>query len=378
MNASPSERVVRVDVRPHPYDILIRSGNLQTLGARLAEKIKPGRAAVITDTNVGPLYADVACDSLRQAGFEPALITVPAGEQSKSLQQLARVYDELAAARIARDCPLVALGGGVVGDLTGYAAATWQRGVPFVQVPTSLEADLDSSVGGKTGINHASGKNMIGAFYQPLFVLIDTDTLRTLGRRDFIAGLAESVKHAIIRDAAFFEWHEQNVDAILGQDPATIGELVERNVRIKADVVALDEREVTGVRALLNFGHTVGHAIETAMARRGDPWRHGEAVAAGMVAATEMSIVSGRLDRADGERIINLLKKIGLPVTAPLAEFRSELLTLIQADKKVAAGRIRFVLAEAIGWASLVADIRPEWIDAGLQRACTPATSALT
>jgi len=214
------------------------------------------------------------------------------GEPSKSLQMLARLYDELANAKVDRASPVIALGGGVVGDLTGFAAATWLRGVPFVQVPTSLEADVDSSVGGKTGVNHASGKNMIGAFYQPLFVLIDTATLSTLSRRDFVAGLAESVKHAVIRDAAFFDWHESNCDAILAHDADALGRLIERNVQIKAQIVSLDERETTGMRALLNFGHTVGHAIETVMARRGEPWRHGEAVAAGMVAACEVSVQS--------------------------------------------------------------------------------------
>ncbi len=369
--SSPAERIVPVEVQPHPYPIHIGSGNLATLGARLRERNRATRAAIVTDTNVGPLYAERALASLQAAGFAASVITVPAGEESKSLERLARVYDALASAKIDRNSPLVALGGGVVGDLTGFAAATWLRGVPFAQVPTTVEADVDSSVGGKTGVNHASGKNMVGAFYQPLFVLIDTDTLRTLTPRDFVAGLAESVKHAVIRDAAFFDWHEQNVSAILAHDPAALAHLLERNVQIKADVVARDERETTGLRALLNFGHTVGHAVETAMARRGDPWRHGEAVATGMVAASEMSVVSGHLDRASAERIIILLAQLGLPVIAPLAGAESELMSLMQADKKAAAGQIRFVLADAIGQARLYDTIDPAWIEVGLRRVLT-------
>lgn len=324
--------------------------------------------AIITDSNVGPLYADKALGSLRESGFQPSLITVPAGESSKSLEQLSRVYDGLAAARIDRTSTLVTLGGGVVGDLGGFAAATWLRGISFVQCATTLEADVDASVGGKTAVNHVSGKNLIGAFYQPLFVLIDTQTLRTLDDRDYRAGLAESIKHAVIRDAALFDWHERNVEKILSRDPGTLGELIERNVRIKASVVARDERETSGLRALLNFGHTVGHAIETAIARRGEPWRHGEAVAAGMVAAAEMSVVAGRLDRPSAERIIRLIERFGLPARAPLTGCRTELLELMSADKKVAAGRLRFVLADAVGRATLHDDIQPAWIEAGLNR----------
>jgi len=368
MNTASQERLVEVGLQSRSYPIMIGAGVLPTLGPRLRERSKGDRVAVVTDENVGPLYADQALASLREARFHPTLLTVPAGDATKCLDQVSRIYDALAGARIDRTSPIVALGGGVVGDLTGFVAATWLRGIPFIQCPTTIEADVDASVGGKTGVNHASGKNMIGSFYQPRFVLIDTTTLRTLSDRDFRAGLAESIKHAVIKDAGFFDWHERNAETVLAYDPGALGALVERNVRIKADVVARDEREESGHRALLNFGHTIGHAIETAMARRGDPWRHGEGVAAGMVAACEMSVVAGMLDRADADRVTALLERLGLPTTAPLAAARDEIVELMHADKKVAAGRIRFVLADAIGHAALHEDIEQSWITAGLDR----------
>ena len=367
---NPPERIVRVDLQPRGYNVYISHGGLIGLGARLRTVSKARLTAVITDENVGPLHADAALASLRQAGFEPILLTVPPGEGSKSLARLSELYDALADARIDRWSPLVALGGGVVGDLTGFLAATWLRGVPFVQCPTTLEADVDASVGGKTAINHRSGKNMIGAFYQPLFVLIDTGTLATLSERDFRAGLAESVKHAVIRDAGFFEWHEHNASQVLTQTPDALGQLIERNVQIKAAVVGQDERETTGLRALLNFGHTVGHAIETTPARHGDPWRHGECVAIGMVAACEISVLAGRLDREDAERTVRLIEKLQLPTRAPFTGEHAALIDLMQSDKKTAGGKIRFVLADAIGRAGLYDDVRPEWIEAALQRVC--------
>jgi len=367
MNAN-KERIVPVEIQPDPYSIIIGGGILQDLGSKLAEVAQAGQAAIITDENIGPLYADKAVDSLRQAGFEVNLFAVPAGETSKSLDMVRCLYDDMAGARIDRTSSIVALGGGVVGDLAGFVAATWLRGVPYIQCPTTIVSVVDSSVGGKTGVNHSSGKNMIGSFYQPKLVLIDTATLKTLGERDFRAGLAESIKHAAIRDAGFFDWHEQNMDGILNLDIDALDMLSERNVRIKADIVAQDERELTGLRSLLNFGHTVGHAIESAMARHGDPWRHGECVAVGMVAACEMSVVAGKLDRKSADRITKLLEKSKLPTSAPLAAHRSELMDLMRSDKKVAAGKIRFVLLDALGRAKLYQDIDPAWIQAGLDK----------
>jgi 3-dehydroquinate synthase len=363
-----SHRVVNVDVLPRAYPVVIGPGVLGELGRRLAACVKGRRAVIITDSNVGPLYAAFALASLQEAGFEARVLTMPAGESTKSVASLERIYDVLAEARIDRTSPLVSLGGGVMGDLTGFAAATWVRGVPFVQCSTTIEADVDASVGGKTAVNHASGKNMIGAFYQPHFVLMDTDTLATLGERDYLAGLAESIKHAVIRDAAFLERHERDLDAIRRREPAVVSALLERNVQIKAEIVALDERETTGMRALLNFGHTVGHAIETLMARGAEPWRHGEAVATGMVAACEMGVVAGRMSRVDAERVIEVIRRYGLPLTVPLAAARADILRLMSADKKVAAGRLRFVLADGIGRATLYDDIQPAWIEAGLDR----------
>ncbi len=369
MSTTSQERIVPVEIKPNPYPVIITEGALATLGARLREQFPSRRVMVVTDENVGPLHAEKAMESLRHAGLKPGLVTIPPGDATKSLDWAGRLYDELADARIDRSSPVVAVGGGVVGDLTGFVAATWMRGVPFVQCPTTLEADVDASVGGKTGVNHPCGKNMVGSFYQPKFVLIDTLTLSTLSKRDFLAGLSESVKHAIIKDADFFDWHEANAETILSLDMETLGELVERNVRIKASVVAEDEREVSGQRALLNFGHTIGHAVEAAMMRQGHPWRHGEAISVGMVAAAEMSVVAGKLERIAAERIVALLEKIGLPTHAPLGKFRDDLLKLMHADKKAHAGRVRFVLADRIGQATLYDDIQPEWIDAGLDRA---------
>lgn len=366
------QREVTVDTQPRPYPVIIQPGALDHLGTRLAAVTRVGKVAVITDANVGPLYSPRALHSLSEAGFDQIEVVIPPGEPSKSLEMLGSVFDILAEAHIDRTSTLVALGGGVIGDLAGLAAATWLRGVSFVQCPTTLEADVDASVGGKTAVNHPSGKNLIGAFHQPLFVLIDTDTLATLSDRDYRAALAESIKHAVIRDAALFEWHEAQAEGILAREADLLGELIERNVRIKADIVARDERETSGLRALLNFGHTVGHAIESAMARHAEPWRHGECVAVGMVAAVEMSVAARRLDPGPAERIVRLIERFGLPVRAPLAGCRDELKTLMNVDKKVAGGRLRFVLSDGIGRAELRADIEPAWIDAGLDRCLTP------
>jgi 3-dehydroquinate synthase len=372
-NSQLPERIVQVDTPPRPYPVIIGPGVLGTLGTRLAEQFTARRAMIVTDENVGPLYAPPVLMALQKEGFTTHLETVPAGDSTKCLAMLSTLYDSAAKAGIDRSCPVIALGGGVIGDLTGFLAATWMRGVPFIQCATTIEADVDASVGGKTAVNHPSGKNMIGSFYQPRMVLIDTITLKTLSERDFRAGLAESVKHAVIRDHDFFTWHEKEAEEIVSCNLEALGALIERNVQIKADVVAQDEREETGIRALLNFGHTIGHAVETAMARREQPWRHGEAVAAGMVAAAEVSIAAGRLDRESADRIEQLLQRLGLPIRAPLAGNREELLELMQHDKKVAAGKLRFVLADAIGQSGLYDNIEPVWIKKGLDRILTEA-----
>lgn len=351
--SAPEIREVRVELGERSYSVRIGPGILDGLGSAVRALCPAPNAAVVTDSNVGPLYAERALASLRQAGYEAHLVTVPAGDGSKSLDQAARLYDAMAAARIERRSPLIALGGGMVGDLTGFVAATWLRGVPFVQCSTTIEADVDAGVGGKTGVNHPAGKNLVGAFYQPRLVLMDTTTLDTLEDRDFRAGLAESVKHGAIRDAAFFAWHESHVEPILAHDAAALADLLERNVRIKAAVVAADEREA-GLRAILNFGHTIGHAAESLMHYE---WRHGECVAVGMVAVARIAVRRGLMADADAARITKLLQTFGLPTGIPAHLSAEDIVRLTKMDKKVAEGRVRFVLVPRFGETVLRDDI---------------------
>ena len=275
------------------------------------------------------------------------------GEQAKDWRTLERVFDALLAARCGRDTVIVALGGGVVGDLAGFAAAVYQRGVPFIQVPTTLLAQVDSSVGGKTAINHPRGKNMVGAFHQPLAVISDTSTLDTLPERELRAGLAEVIKHGLILDRVFTDWLDANLPALLAREPRALAHAVRRSCELKAQVVAADERE-TGLRAILNFGHTFGHAFEAGVGY--GEWLHGEAVAAGMVMAAELSVRAGTLPRTDATRVHELLARAGLPVAGP-ALAAERILELMQVDKKAAAGRIRFVLLSAIGAAEVRGDL---------------------
>ena len=309
----------------------------------------PPVVLLCTDSNVGPLYGRGAMESLAADGLHAELITFPAGESSKSLSTLDAIYEAAGRCRMGRDGLILALGGGVVSDVSGFAAATWMRGVRWVVGPTTLEADVDACLGGKTAINHATGKNMVGAFHQPELILVDPLCLRTLPMRDVRAGLAESVKHALIREAEFLDWHEAKREAILALDGEVMAELVERNLRIKAGVVEADERE-SGVRAILNFGHTVGHAFES--------WfqyelRHGEAVALGMVAAARISERLGRLAGAAVERIVAVLEGFGLPVVAPRPFDLNAVLELTHGDKKVQSGRRRWVLLDGVGAASI-------------------------
>lgn len=341
-------RIVRVELGARSYLVRIGAGVLSEIGGQLRGLFPQSRslgAAVITDENVGPAYAQRVIDSMRRAGYHVHLVTVPPGDATKSLAHAARLYDELAEARIERGSPLVALGGGMVGDLTGFVAATWLRGVPFIQCPTTVEADVDASVGGKTGVNHPSGKNLIGAFYQPRLVLMDVATLDTLTDRDFRAGLSESIKHGAIRDASFLDWHEKNAARILSRDRDIMGELLERNVRIKAEVVTADERE-SGLRAILNFGHTIGHAVESLLHYE---WRHGESVSVGMVAAARIAAHRGVASTETAERLRGLLQTLRLPVEIPSDLPAADILRLTRMDKKVAEGRVRFVLVPAFG-----------------------------
>lgn len=353
-------RTLTVDLGARGYPIHIGPGLLDRV-----ELYRPalgtGRVLVVTNETVAPLYLDRVLAGL--ADRDPASLVLPDGERRKTLDTVSRVYDELMAHRVGRDGTVVALGGGVVGDLAGFAAATWQRGIGFVQIPTTLLAQVDSSVGGKTGVNHPQGKNMIGAFHQPRLVLADTDVLETLPERELSAGLAEVIKYGLIRDAEFFAWLESNIGALRARETDALIHAVERSCRNKAAVVAADEREA-GVRALLNLGHTFGHAIEAALGY-GD-WLHGEAVGAGMCLAADLSVRLGWLDAADRDRATALIAAAGLPTGLPPGLSRERMLELMSHDKKVLAGRMRLVLLKAIGEAAVTDDFPAEALDATL------------
>ena len=335
------------------YPVLVGSGLLDRVGILLKERLASTKAAVVSDHTVAALYADRLLNSLRAAGYEAALLQIAPAESSKSLATASHLYDQLSALGVDRQSAVVALGGGVVGDVAGFVAATWLRGLPFVQVPTTLEADIDASVGGKTAVNHPSGKNLIGAFHQPRMVVIDVECLRTLDPRDLRAGLAESIKHGVIRDAAFFSWQLERGSRILGGDEDVLAELIQRNCRIKAEVVAADEREA-GLRAILNYGHTIGHAIE-AECRFG--LRHGECVALGMLAANHMATERGLLAPDQAQQIRHLTKQLQLPTTSPQRLDADALLGRMRHDKKFVAGRMRFVLADRIGHVRVAEDV---------------------
>jgi 3-dehydroquinate synthase len=310
-----------------------------------------GSAAIVTNDVVAPLYLPTIRAAL--AAVRVTEIVVPDGEQAKDWPTLEKIFDALAAARCGRDTLLVALGGGVVGDLAGFAAAVYQRGIAFLQVPTTLLAQVDSSVGGKTAINHARGKNMIGAFHQPLAVISDVSTLDTLPERELRAGVAEVIKHAFALDLAFVEWLEANVERLVARDRGALTHAVKRCCELKSAIVAADERE-TGQRALLNFGHTFGHAIEAGAGY--GAWLHGEAIAAGMVMAAELSRREGLIGAPEVVRLRKLGMRAGLPEGGP-ALAPERLMDLMTADKKAARGRLRFVLLESIGRAALKGDI---------------------
>lgn len=346
------------------YPIHIGAGLLYRAELILPHLAQP-RAAIVTNSTVGPLYLDTLSATLRQAGVEVLPIVLPDGEQYKNWETLNQIFDALLAARAERKTTLIALGGGVIGDLTGFAAACYQRGVPFIQVPTTLLAQVDSSVGGKTGINHPLGKNMIGAFYQPRLVLADTDTLNTLPDRELSAGLAEVIKYGLIRDLAFFEWLEANMERLLARDSAALGDAIYHSCRNKAEVVAADEREA-GQRALLNLGHTFGHAIEAGLGY--GVWLHGEAVAAGTMLAAELSRRLGHLTAADVARIAALFERARLPVKAPTLGVETYL-KYMEVDKKVEGGRIRFVLLKRLGEAYVTAEVPAEVLQATLAAA---------
>ncbi len=351
-------KVVRVNLGDRSYSISIGKGVLRKLGA-LARKCFPGdRALVVTDRNVSPLFGPGAMKSLERAGFEAGLFAVPAGERSKSVSQLARIYDKLATLRIERGCGIVALGGGVVGDLAGFAAATYLRGLPYIQVPTSLLAQVDSSVGGKTGVDHKAGKNLIGAFYQPAAVLSELAALGSLPDRHFRAGLAEVVKHAAIADPRLFGFLEKNAAKVLRRESRTMAHVVAVNCRVKARIVEADEREL-GVRQILNFGHTLGHAIEV-LAGYSNRLYHGEAVAIGMAAAARLSLAAGYCKEKEVDRLTALMGRFGLPTSMRKVPERRALRRALEHDKKTRKGRPKFVLMRGIGKVSPGCEVSPE------------------
>jgi 3-dehydroquinate synthase len=355
-------QTVRIALGERSYDIHIGAG-LLARPELIAAVLPQPRVAVVTNTTVAPLFLDALSAGFARAQIGVVPVVLPDGEQHKNWETLNLVYDALLANRCDRGTTIVALGGGVIGDIAGFAAATYQRGVSLVQVPTTLLAQVDSSVGGKTGINHPRGKNMIGAFHQPSVVLADMDVLKTLPERELRAGLAEVIKHGAIRDAAFFAWLEANLGRLLAREPEALAHAVRRSVEIKAEVVALDERE-SGPRALLNFGHTFGHAIETGLGY--GEWLHGEAVAAGMVMAADLSRRVGGIDAPAFERLRALVARAGLPVAAPAGIDADRFLDLMSVDKKARAGRLRLVLLERLGAAYIADDIPPAALRATL------------
>ncbi len=358
-----TEIVVALGERSYP--IRIGDGILSGLGhalARLDSEKKLGldrKIALISNPTVYALYGDTVLSSLEEAGFGVTVINIPDGEEYKNLLWVEFIYGELLKARLERGSCLVALGGGVVGDITGFAASTYMRGIRFVQVPTTLLAQVDSSVGGKTGVNHALGKNMIGAFWQPSMVWIDTSTLKTLPPAQFAAGMAEVIKYGVIRDKAFFECLEKDKDRIMGLDPGSLAHIIGRSCGLKAEVVSLDEREA-GLRAILNYGHTVGHALETLTKYK--KYLHGEAVAIGMCIEAELAEKKGLLKPGIHERIKTLVSSYGLPAEIPAGLIgEEEMFKAMLLDKKVKGGRIRMALPVDIGEARIetISDFRP-------------------
>ena len=348
---SSSERV-RISLDDRSYDITIGTGLLDDPAA--FEIARAGtQALIVTNTTVGPFYAERLTAVLARRHSTVARLDLPDGEQFKTWDSLNLIFDALLSGGFDRKTTLYALGGGVVGDMTGFAAACYMRGVPFVQVPTTLLAQVDSSVGGKTAINHPLGKNMIGAFYQPLAVVCDLDVLKTLPPRELSAGLAEVIKYGPIADMAFFDWIEANIDALRACDPAALAHAVRRSCQIKADVVGQDEREA-GLRAILNFGHTFGHAIEAGMGY--GAWLHGEGVGAGMVMAAELSRELGLVDAAFVQRLTRLIQRAGLPTRGAVIDAQDNAgryLQLMRVDKKAEGGEIRFVVIDGPGRAAV-------------------------
>jgi len=353
LDSVPSLSIALVEVRgaTHGYPALVGSGLLQQLGECTRKYLPRKMCAIISDSNVAPLFGERVINSLTGAGFKPKLISIPAGETSKTLEQASAICDQMVAAGLDRQSFVIGLGGGMIGDISGFVAAIFHRGIPHVQIPTTLLAMVDSSIGGKTGVNTSAGKNLIGAIHHPSLVIDDVDLLKTLPRREFNQGFAEIIKHAIIADAEMF--------AALGHvDLSKLEPLIRRNIELKSNIVAKDELDRTGERALLNFGHTIGHAIE----RAGDyrEFLHGEAVSLGIVAAAAVSMKKAGLPKDQRDAIVNRLNTFELPTQLPADFSREKILEALPFDKKFKGGKIRFVVASTIGSARLSSDVTME------------------
>jgi 3-dehydroquinate synthase len=353
---------VRVDLGERSYDILIGSRILKTLGLRL-KAFRPSKVAIVSNKTIFPLYRDIVLRSLKEQNIAPEIILLPDGEEYKDLLWTYYIHGELLKAKFDRSSILIALGGGVVGDITGFAASTYMRGIRYVQVPTTLLSQVDSSVGGKTGVNHPLGKNMIGSFYQPSFVLVDIDTLKTLPEREFYAGMAEIIKYGVIEDGELFEYLKTEKEDILALGKGIIN-IIKRSCEIKAYVVSQDEREA-GLRAILNFGHTIGHAVETVTGYK--KFLHGEAIAIGMCAAAVLAVKMNIFSQSESSRIEELVRMYNLPSEIPAGLSTQDMISAMEIDKQATSGRMKFILPESIGTVRIEDDVDRQLIKAVIE-----------
>lgn len=354
---------IRVELKERSYDIVIGGNILDGIGGALATFEKSSKIAIVSNSTVYSLYGERVSDSIRNSGYNPQAVIIPDGEEYKNFATLQSIFDELLKNKLDRSSFLIALGGGVVGDITGFAAATYMRGISYIQIPTTLLAQVDSSVGGKTGIDHPLGKNMIGAFWQPRLVWIDSETLRTLPRRELLAGLAEVIKYGVIYDAGLFDFLESHREKILNLDQDALAYMIKRSCEIKAEIVAEDERE-SGVRAILNYGHTIGHAIETVTGYT--HLLHGEAVAMGMALEAKLSGMLHLIDKKEVQRVRTLIESFGLPVEKPANLKVHSILISMQLDKKAVAGELRFILPQEIGQVKILKGVTDDTLRAVL------------